>query len=57
MPTMTFTDDEWSLLVSAVGTSLDIMSLDVKPGQPTPPDMVKLEQLQAKLMSAQGETK
>lgn len=49
--TIDLTDDEYSLLVSAVGALLATMSLDVPPGQPTPPQMAMVEALQAKLMS------
>ncbi len=46
-----FTDQELSIMLSAVGALLATMSLDVPPGQPTPPEMKMVEALQAKLMA------
>ena len=49
--TVTLTGDEFSLVLSAVGAILATMPRDVPPGQPTPPQMLMMEALQAKLMN------
>lgn len=46
--------DELNFLLSAVSAVLATMSLDVPPGQPTPPEMKMVEALQAKLMAIRG---
>lgn len=55
MIAVTLTDQEMSLILSAVGAILASMSLDVPPGQPAPPEMLMMEALQTKLMKANGE--
>ncbi len=51
--TVNLTEQELSVMLSAVGALLATMSLDVPPGQPTPPEMVAMEALQTKLMKLQ----
>jgi hypothetical protein len=51
MHKITLTDEELSVLTSAVGAMLATMALDVPPGQPTPQAMRDMEALQAKLMA------
>ena len=54
MLTVELTKDEMSILLGAVGAILASMSSDVPPGQPTPPEMLEMQALQAKLMKANG---
>lgn len=49
---VTLTEQEWSITLGAVGAILASMANDVPPGQPTPPEMIEMEALQSKLMSA-----
>lgn len=55
MISIELTKDEMSLVLSAVGAILASMSLDIPPGQPTPPEVLMMEALQAKLMKANGQ--
>lgn len=52
--TVTLTEPEFSLVLSAVGAILATMSPDVPPGQPAPPEMLMMEALQTKLMAQRG---
>ena len=50
--TVVLTSDEMSIVLSAIGAILASMARDVPPGQPTPPQMLEVGALQAKLMNA-----
>ena len=49
--TVELSDQELAVFVGAVGAILNSMSLDVPSGQPLPPEMLMMEQLQTKLMN------
>jgi hypothetical protein len=52
MINISLTEEEYSILCSAVGAMLDAMAQDVPPGQPVPQAMLDMEALQSKLMTA-----
>jgi hypothetical protein len=49
--TIVLTSQEFQVLLGTVGAMLNVMGLNVPPGQPATPQMVELEALQAKLMN------